>query len=349
MRIPVPRQFEVQVPISLKLSCQPAGKLKKAYLERDGRGNLFLVAKLRAMAKGERVSVSWQSVVLIGEHDYRRLDEGKCFLPPAKSDSWPAEVRRWLMPTATVQCQHPDIVKRALQLKGKQTDVLKLAEAVAAHRHRLKGNGCGYQDAVTTLHNNGACTGCANLAAALLRAMGVPARVLACFPTWGTPLQTHYIVEVYVPDFGWVWLESTMGRFPWQAWGEVIVYVVTPEDENKSVLSQGCFGVPNNSLPKLSSLTLRYMGAFEDYTERKEVFHEAGGIRVLSGGPDTWKKALELTRQLWKRELAEMQEGVFNSRLQREVRGLVAQTTLDCYVKHLRALLSAAGERKQKP
>jgi hypothetical protein len=55
--------------------------------------------------------------------------------------------------------------------------------------------------AVEALEGRGSCTSCAKLVAALLRACNIPARVVAGYPSWTGPLQAHYIVEAYVPDF----------------------------------------------------------------------------------------------------------------------------------------------------
>jgi len=98
-------------------------------------------------------------------------------------------------------------------------------------------------DAVTALTHRGSCTSNANLVAALFRASGVPARVLAVYPTNGQPLQTHYIVEYFVPGYGWVWAESSIARTPWEPYKEVVVNVVYPEDEDRS-FAQGGAGRP---------------------------------------------------------------------------------------------------------
>jgi transglutaminase-like putative cysteine protease len=89
-------------------------------------------------------------------------------------------------------------------------------------------------DAVHALDKQGSCTSCANLVAALLRANGIPARILAGYPTWCGALQTHYIVEAFVPDYGWYPIESTRLQAPWAPYQQIEVAIIPPEHEDRS-------------------------------------------------------------------------------------------------------------------
>jgi hypothetical protein len=87
-------------------------------------------------------------------------------------------------------------------------------------------------DACDALRSGSTCTGRANLAAALLRAHGIPARTVAHLPTWSGPLFCHWLVEYWHPGAGWVWLEPTLDRPQPPAWTAVVVNVASPADED---------------------------------------------------------------------------------------------------------------------
>ena len=83
--------------------------------------------------------------------------------------------------------------------------------AMLARMRLIYRNASGRVDALTAteaLTKRGSCTSCANLGAALLRAQGIPARIVAGYPTWCGALQTHYVVEYWLPQGGWRLLES---------------------------------------------------------------------------------------------------------------------------------------------
>jgi hypothetical protein len=87
-------------------------------------------------------------------------------------------------------------------------------------------------DARDALKCGSSCTGRANLAAALLRARGIPARTVAHLPTWCGPLFCHWLVEYWHPGVGWVWLEPTLDQPQPPPWTAVVVNVASPADED---------------------------------------------------------------------------------------------------------------------
>jgi transglutaminase-like putative cysteine protease len=99
-------------------------------------------------------------------------------------------------------------------------------------------------DAVQALDHMGSCVSSANLAAALLRANGIPARVLGGYPSWASgPMQCHFIVEAFVPGYGWFPLEPTQGRAPVRPSDQVQVSIVPPEYEDLRAVDRTS-GVP---------------------------------------------------------------------------------------------------------
>jgi hypothetical protein len=71
------------------------------------------------------------------------------------------------------------------------------------------------------------------LTATLLRASGIPARIVASYPSWWGPLQTHYIVEAYMPEYGWYSIESTMCQSPWPNTHQVNFAIIPPQHEDR--------------------------------------------------------------------------------------------------------------------
>lgn len=141
--------------------------------------------------------------------------------------------------------------------------------------------------------------------AALLRANGVPARVLAGYPTWSGPLQTHYIVEAYVPAYGWYAVESTMLQAPWPPEKQVEVAIVPPGYEDRAgVRYTAMAGVTYLSLTESPGLdgSLRVCGTID---AGKNCDHVAASFRRFGrASPADWRAALEVARARWTAWLA---------------------------------------------
>ena len=133
-------------------------------------------------------------------------------------ETWPDEATPWLAATWCANADHERIRALAGKIRAETDDVLQIIRRVQAETSSIFRSAEGQLEnltAVEALDKVGSCTSCANLVAALLRACDVPARILAGYPPWYGPLQTHYIVEAYVPEFGWYPIEASMSRSPW--------------------------------------------------------------------------------------------------------------------------------------
>ena len=153
--------------------------------------------------------------------------------------------------------------------------------------------------ALEALDKQGSCTSCANLVAALLRGTGIPARVLAGYPLWSGPLQTHYIVEAYVPDYGWLPVESTMCQSPWPNHQQVNVSIVPIEHEAKAkakMRSGVAGGVPYLTLTELEdpSVTIYSEGTLMKYCD-----HDCRMMRPIEAKPDEWSAAMTWAKPRW--------------------------------------------------
>jgi hypothetical protein len=87
------------------------------------------------------------------------------------------------------------------------------------------------QDAVTTLLINGEVVGRSHLAAALFRTHNIPARVLLVHNDQGFWTQMHYMLEYYVPEYGWVLLDPTKGETPYATQRQIINRICSLDDE----------------------------------------------------------------------------------------------------------------------
>jgi hypothetical protein len=125
----------------------------------------------------------------------------------------------WLAPTSTMQSDHPKIGKLAEKLRGSATDPCEIAGRFTRHVHSSIGkrNVATFPSALETLESGyGDCGEHAVLLAALLRAAGVPARVVLGLVYVPDKQGYLYHAWVMVHDGGqWLFADSAyLGRFP---------------------------------------------------------------------------------------------------------------------------------------
>jgi transglutaminase-like putative cysteine protease len=294
--IPLPLSYREQVPLTYELRTEPAGAVATAEIVEE-RGNFVLAVTFGSMAKGVRPRVFWKSLVVCGERSFADVPE----TAPLPKD-WPDDVRPWLRSTWCVQCDDPRIVAAAKPLRDGTDDVREIVRRVekrAVEAFRGAKGRVEHLTAVEALDKQGSCTSCANLVAGLLRACGVPARILSGYPLWSGPLQTHYIVEAYVPQYGWFPIESTMCRSPWQPYQQAEVSIIPPEHEDKSQPRPcGAGGVPYLSLTEIPGGGAWDVGCLpgEPYCD-----HVAEVVRALptENAAADWTAALDVARARW--------------------------------------------------
>ena len=256
------------------------------------------------------------------------------------------EVRPWLQSTGCVQVDDQDIQSAAAEVYQDE-NLMATARSVAPIPYQIAEQafeeGLTYSslDAVEALHRGGSCTSAANLAAALLRANGIPARVLAVYPTDGHPLQTHYLVEFYVQGYGWVWMESTLGRFPWSPTNAVVVAVVYPEDEDRALESSGRWAMPGVPWGSLTE-NLSGEGWFAVGTLAQHCDHVANEIQVFA---DTARldEAFELASQVWEADVRLRAEGTASPEVHAFQRAAAQSETVEHLVEQLQNAASIYG------
>jgi hypothetical protein len=228
---PLPLSYRDQVPLSFQLQVEPPGAAKSVEIVENAGENRVLKLALHRLDKHKEVKVRYSSVVLVGPTQFDGVPKTAEF--PAE---WPEDVRPWLQ--STWCCDHEDerIKKLSAQVRGDVDDVMQVIANVMTTAKQTFAEAQGRAKnltAVEALDKRGSCTSCANLVTALLRGSGVPARILAGYPLWSGPLQTHYIVEAYVPGFGWYPVESTRCVSPWPNHQQVNVSIVPVEHESQ--------------------------------------------------------------------------------------------------------------------
>ncbi len=229
----LPIAHDGQVPIIVgDVWSEPADRiLNYRFMKNYWGSNALLEFIISNISKGEKIRLFWTVATLIKEKSYRDLPD---FIEIVPRHELPENITPWLKSTKFIQSNHVEIIATAQELAGSEANLLRIADNIANFTaNGIKYHGPGRQDALSSLQNGYAvCTGKANLVAALLRANGIPARVLMVY-------STHFIVEYYAPSYGWIRIESTHGRHPQYNHEDVVLYSVHPDDETETIARNG--------------------------------------------------------------------------------------------------------------
>ncbi|MDD5729059.1 MAG: transglutaminase domain-containing protein [Victivallales bacterium] len=338
---PVPQLYAEQAPICVEFSTQPTNALLNAVLKRRGAAlpNWYAEVELLPPQSGAKIVFNWKGYVLLTERDYKGLSN-RIAIPDKSALS--KDVRAWLKATRSVQADNADIIKKAKELRAKDSDLIQtLKNTIAfskATSQNIKNvperpNDCS---ALTSLHYGEICTGTANLAAALFRANGIPARLLANYPVWNDPFQTHYYVEVYIPGYGWTRVESIMNIFPLPTYRDVIVSIVYPEDENDSFRQprQAVAGCPWLSLTEhMGNEIVSYFELGWDGCD-----HVATPVAQFEGKGQAFLEALALTGKVWTKYLESWKENLVNQNTLEMQRKACSAKSLSEYMEIMRQI-----------
>ena len=239
IRFSFPPDYSYQVPILLEIFNDTTEKLLHYEIEDDtNKPNKIINFTIDAMEKDECILLHFTCWVLVKNHDFSDLPEKVKF---PRRWQLPEETKTWLASTEVVQKHSLLIRHKARQLRGIRSDVLEFANDIATY---IKWHKFGLfllqlnlgiffsQDARTTLFINGENVGRSHLACAFFRSQNVPARVILAHNDQGFWTQMHYMVEYYVPDYGWVLLDSTKGKTPYETKRQIINRICYPEDED---------------------------------------------------------------------------------------------------------------------
>jgi transglutaminase-like putative cysteine protease len=136
--------------------------------------------------------------------------------PPLPMDA-PASLAGYLAAGPKIEADDPEIVALAQELTAGQPDAWQAAIAVAGWVYRkipYQITGAGASQALAD--RQGDCGPKSYLTIALLRAAGIPARMVGGVMYAGGQFGQHYWVEAWMGEAaGWVPLEPTVGQFGW--------------------------------------------------------------------------------------------------------------------------------------
>jgi hypothetical protein len=170
--------------------------------------------------------------VLVQHDDYDYLPD---YVEIPNQADLPEEVSIWLESSQFIQSEEPEIIAKLEELIGEDNNTTTIAKTIGNFTGvEIDYNYATHQDALSTLQRGyGVCTGKSNLAAALFRAAGIPARIILTSPL------PHFFVEYYVHPYGWVRSEATAGTTPIGYHWFVAGYCAYPEDETDSSYING--------------------------------------------------------------------------------------------------------------
>jgi len=221
----VPISFHEQAPVLLQVTCP---RMIDYRFVREDPPNLLVAARLLS---ADSAVLDWTAWVLVKENSYANFP---MYVPIPTPDELPDSVKPWLEETDCCQLSAPIVQHTADSLRDTTTNLIKLAQDVCDFCRSIPAelpHSPWAFDAEYALKWGNSCTGHAHAAAALLRASGVPARTLLSMPDWASNYMMHWIIEYYVPEYGWVRMETSGGvnREPPQ--DELVVRACNPGDE----------------------------------------------------------------------------------------------------------------------
>ncbi len=308
VHIPLPVLWREQVPLDFSVATDPPGRARVERILRVGEFDRVAEVVLTDLAPGRPLSFSWEAHVLVLPHAVRPISKGI----PLPLAAVPKDVAAWLAPTWCCDAKDPRIEKIAREIRKAAPAADAAVPALLTRLRRIYREAKGRVRDLTAgeaLTGRGSCTSCANLAAALLRALGIPARIVAGYPTWCGPLQTHYVVEYWLPRGGWRLLESTRCLDDRPGWEQIEVSVVLPENEreDRAKARPGAAG----GVPRLT------LTEYPDYDDPAKVpawlagampgrpgcDHRAVRIARYEAEPRAWKAAAAALSARWRKLL----------------------------------------------
>ena len=235
-----PPTYGLQVPVFIEIFEDSDADILSYKIEDDVAHppNKFVNFTIDGMNKDEHKLIHFTVWVLVKHNDFSDLPKSKKF---PVFENLPSETKTWLVGTEVTQKDHFLINLRSKILRAGDEDMISYAKKIAPfikkHRYllflaQLNLRMFLSQDAVTTLLINGENVGRSHLACALFRNQSIPSRVLLVNNDQGFWTQMHYMVEYYVPDYGWVLLDTTKGKTPYNTSRQVINRICYPSDEN---------------------------------------------------------------------------------------------------------------------
>ncbi len=200
---------------------------KNGKLEQKNFYESFKIGAKRGATASERIFISLDSAFQLDTSvtGYYQKSKGGYFLKALEkecgnsllSDKMADSLMIYTLPTLTVQSDHPDIIKLSKAIQGDSDSLCALVRKFndSVYRMLKKRNTATFSSAVETLKAGfGDCGEHAVLLTALLRAAGIPARVVMglVYMESGKGYYYHAWVSAYTGK--WVFADPSHGLFP---------------------------------------------------------------------------------------------------------------------------------------
>jgi hypothetical protein len=234
-----PPDYQYQTPVLLEILEDSTASIISYKIEDClNNPNKIVNFTIAPMNIGERVLIHFICWVIVKNHTFNDMPYYTKI--PSKYDL-PEDTLIWLSSSEVVQSKSLIIRYRANQLRGNGDNLINFAKNISIfikeHRSILffiqyKLGIFFSQDAKTTLFIGGENIGRSHLACALLRSNNIPSRVLLVNNDQGFWTQMHYMIEYYCPGYGWILMDSTEGKTPYDTKRQVINRICYPEDED---------------------------------------------------------------------------------------------------------------------
>ncbi|UCE19140.1 MAG: hypothetical protein JSV84_01985, partial [Gemmatimonadota bacterium] len=320
----IPISFEEQVPILIEVESPDLIDYRFVHLSPP---NVMIAARLN---RAPETSINWTGWVLVKETRYPELPD---YVSIPTRDDLPDSIKKWLASTDCCQAAVPIVQETAASLRGNTTNLLDLARAINQYCRSIPITFLHSPpafDAVYTINWGNSCTGHAHAGAALFRANGVPARSILNIPVWADGyMDMHWIIDYFVPEYGWIKMETSLAQNFYSSENMVAVFVSHPEDEFPLFYPVGCDEQWHTSDPAL------------DYNPRWGDAHRSLTFKTVTTSTDTMDLAHSLTQSvfhyythLWGIPLPPEHEEWFQSAYANQQAALIAfqNGDLDSYV-----------------
>lgn len=259
----VPCKYEDQVPIFFEICNDTTANITKYEMFSQEDPNNVVNFTIGSMRKDEKVLIHLKYWLLVKNKYYDDLPN---YVEIPGMEELPNYTKTWLTSTAAIQANNSEIIEKAELLRNNNSNLVEVAQNISEFLSNVPYTSGIPQDALSTLYYGGVCTGHANLGTALFRANGVPAKNLIVIPTGGIWLQWHFISEYYCPNYGWVWVETSLGQTPFEPKNNIVIRVNYPEDENEAGINYG--GVEQIYWVPTDNVSVSYGNPSEDsYTK----------------------------------------------------------------------------------
>jgi len=222
----VPISYDRQAPLVLDIDCPELINYKFIHL--DDR-NTVVVARLNNSP--DTININWTSWVLTRNRDYHDYPDYASMPSP---EDIPDSIAEWIRPSSCVPYEDPFINHIIDSITGLSNDLISLSNKTNNYCFQLpwifpivpESFGAYY-----AMKWGNSCTGHAHAAAAILRANGIPTRILLDMPLL-QGMDQHWVIEYYIPDYGWAIMETSGGENPnTYSFQEIITFSCSIEDE----------------------------------------------------------------------------------------------------------------------